>query len=158
MIGAAVAVSFLNGFGMSTLHHPDIGDDAFDRGGRGSRRARQMGPGTGSLRPTKFRLKWRPSAARGSRFAIGGETHRAARFAPLKPCVDEKLVEPFGDRIPLDGFRARHNPGPYARSNLAAPATSAAARRSLNRLLVQEPMNTHSTGVPAIGAPAFKPM
>src|ERR1700727_604910 len=37
-------------------------------------------------------------------------------------------------------------------------ATSAAARRSLRRLLVQEPMKTQSTGVPAIGAPALRPI
>jgi hypothetical protein len=37
-------------------------------------------------------------------------------------------------------------------------AISAAARRSLSRLLVQEPMKTQSTGVPAIAAPAYSPM
>ena len=35
---------------------------------------------------------------------------------------------------------------------------SAAARRSGNRELVQEPMNTRSTLVPAIGWPAVRPM
>src|ERR1700704_1257814 len=37
-------------------------------------------------------------------------------------------------------------------------ATSAAARKSLGGVWVQEPMNTQSTGVPAIGAPAFSPI
>src|ERR1700680_1783016 len=35
-------------------------------------------------------------------------------------------------------------------------ATAAAARKSDMRLFVHEPMNTHATGVPAIGAPGFK--
>jgi len=36
--------------------------------------------------------------------------------------------------------------------------TSAAARRSLRRLLVHEPMKTQSIGVPAIGAPPCNPI
>src|SRR5277367_5778642 len=43
-------------------------------------------------------------------------------------------------------------------ATLRPRATSAAARRSLKRLLVQEPMKTESTGVPAIGAPGFSPI
>src|SRR6266436_1130197 len=54
MIGAAIAVSLLNGFGMSTLHHPHIGNGTGDRGGRGHRRARQMGPGLRSLTADKI--------------------------------------------------------------------------------------------------------
>ena len=37
-------------------------------------------------------------------------------------------------------------------------APSAAALRSLIRLLVQEPMKTQSTGVPAMGAPPVSPI
>src|SRR5215472_1521173 len=36
-------------------------------------------------------------------------------------------------------------------ATLRPRATSAAARKSLNRLLVHEPIKTQSTGVPAIG-------
>src|SRR5712691_3741617 len=43
-------------------------------------------------------------------------------------------------------------------ATLRPRATSAAARRSLRRLLVHEPMKTQSTGVPAIGAPGFSPI
>src|SRR6266436_9632228 len=56
MIGAAIAVSFLNGFGISTLHRPHIGYGAGDCGGRGHRRARQMGPGPGSLTTDKVAI------------------------------------------------------------------------------------------------------
>ena len=43
-------------------------------------------------------------------------------------------------------------------ATLRPRATSAAERRSLSRLLVQEPMKTQSTGVPAIGAPGTSPI
>src|SRR6201999_2790747 len=43
-------------------------------------------------------------------------------------------------------------------ATLRPRATSAAARRSLSRLLVQEPIKTQSTGVPAIGAPGLRPI
>ena len=43
-------------------------------------------------------------------------------------------------------------------ATLRPRAISAAARRSLSRLLVHEPMKTQSTGVPLIGAPGLRPM
>src|ERR1700704_1151926 len=43
-------------------------------------------------------------------------------------------------------------------ATLRPRATSAAARKSLNRLLVHDPMKTQSTGVPVIGAPALSPI
>src|ERR1700745_1219268 len=43
-------------------------------------------------------------------------------------------------------------------ATLRARAAAAAARRLLSRLLGREPMKTQSTGVPAIGAPGFKPI
>src|SRR6201991_1402542 len=43
-------------------------------------------------------------------------------------------------------------------ATLRPRAIAAAARRSLIRLLVQEPMKTQSTGVPAIGAPGLRPI
>src|SRR5215472_10698346 len=43
-------------------------------------------------------------------------------------------------------------------ATLRPRAISAAARKSLKRLLVHEPINTQSIGVPAIGAPGLSPM
>src|SRR5882672_12008666 len=43
-------------------------------------------------------------------------------------------------------------------ATLRPRAISAAARKSLSRLLVHDPMKTQSTGVPAIGAPALSPI
>ena len=114
----------------------------------------------GPWRPTKLRLevetlRW-PG---GTRLAVGGEAHRAAGLAPFEAGVDEELVEPLGLGLALDGLRARHDPGADAAALPCGPcATAAAARRSEMRLLVQEPMNTQSTGVPAIGLPGLRPM
>jgi hypothetical protein len=52
------------------------------------------------------------------------------------------------------GTTQAHTPG----ATLRPRATSAAARKSLNRLLVHDPMKTQSTGVPIIGAPGLRPM
>jgi hypothetical protein len=49
MIGAAIAVNLVNGFGMLALHHPHIGNGAEYRRRRRHGRARQMGTGTRSL-------------------------------------------------------------------------------------------------------------
>src|ERR1700682_1546381 len=121
MIGAAIAVSLLNGFGMSALHCPYVGNGAGDRGGRGGCRACQMGSGPGSLAADKVAigggdrtLAWRHG------FAVGGETHRASGLAPFEAGIGEKLVESFGDRVALDRLRAGHDPGPHTRCNLAA--------------------------------------
>src|SRR5207253_9634643 len=51
---------------------------------------------------------------------VGGKTHRASRLAPFEPGIGKDLVQPFGDRIALDGLRTRHDPGTDAGGNLAA--------------------------------------
>src|SRR6476620_11555264 len=103
MIGAAVAVSLLNGFAMSASHRPHVGDDTGDRCGRGTRRARQMRARAWPLAADEIAVGGRDRALAGRhRLAICGQTHRAARLAPLKARLDEDLVQPFGDRITLD--------------------------------------------------------
>src|SRR5882757_9369373 len=78
MIGAATAASLLNGFGMSALHYPHVGDGARDRGGCGTRRARQMGSGARSLPADKIAVGRRDRTLPGSyRLTIGGKAHRA---------------------------------------------------------------------------------
>src|ERR1700709_222237 len=58
--------------------------------------------------------------------AVRGKAHRAARLAPFEARVGEYLVEPFGNRLALDGLRARHHPG-------AAPGRNLAATRDFGR-------------------------
>src|SRR5258707_1016801 len=110
MIGAAMAFSLSKGFGMLALHRPHVGDGPRDRrrGRRG--RARQMGARARSLAADEIAVRSRDRTLAGRyHFAIGRETHRASRLAPFETCFDEKLVEPFGDRVALDRFRTRHH-------------------------------------------------
>src|SRR5262245_49083680 len=90
MIGAAVAVSVLNGFGISAPHRPDVGDRA-GYGRRGSaRRARQMRSRLRTLPPDKIAVRGRNRAlARGHHLAIGGKAHRAARLTPFEAGLGE---------------------------------------------------------------------
>src|SRR5258708_21893886 len=53
-------------------------------------------------------------------FTVGGKTHRASRLAPFEAGIGKDLVQPFGDRIALDGLRTRHDPGADAGRYLAA--------------------------------------
>src|SRR5439155_10451492 len=103
MIGAAIAVRVLNGFGMSAPHRPHVGDDAGD-GGRGrTGRACQMGARPRALAPDEIAVRRRDrTLTRSDGFAVGGKTHRASRFAPFEPGIGKDLVQPFGDRIALD--------------------------------------------------------
>ena len=157
MIGAAMAVSLVKGFGISALHRSHVGDGAGDRRRRRPRRARQMG------------ARARPLAA--DEIAVGGRDRALAgrHVSPLaarhieqpgsrhsKPASVNSLSSPSATASRLTvsepGTTQARTPG----ATLRPRATSAAARRSLSRLLVQEPMKTQSTGVPAIGAPAFE--
>src|SRR3954452_11065900 len=85
MIGAAVAVSLLKGFGISALHRPHVGNGARDRGSRGCRRTRQVGSRAWSLPADEISiggedraLPWR------HRFAVGDEAHRAPRAPAIR--------------------------------------------------------------------------
>src|SRR6185437_10200814 len=100
MIGAAVALSFVKGFGISALHRPHVGDRACDRGRRRTRRARQMGARARPLPANKIAVGGRDRALPGRHdLAVRGKAHRAAGFAPFKPRFGEQLVEPFGHGI-----------------------------------------------------------
>src|SRR4029450_13540267 len=121
MIGAAIAVSVLNGFGMSAPHRSHVGDGAGDgRGGR-TGRACQMGARPRALATDKIAVGGRDRALTGGYgFAVGGKGHRKSRVPAREGGIGKDIVEPFGDRITLDGFRARHHPGTDARGHLAA--------------------------------------
>src|SRR6185437_16164369 len=76
MIGAAVALSFVKGFGISALHRPHVGDRTGDRGCRRTRRARQMGARARPLTADKIAVRGRDRALPGRHhFAIGGKAH-----------------------------------------------------------------------------------
>src|SRR2546423_10507907 len=121
MMGAAIAVRVLNGFGMSAPHRSHVGDDAGDGGCGRTCRACQMGTRLRALAADKIAVGGRDRALTGrDRFTVGGKTHRASGLAPFEAGIGKDLVQPFGHRLALDGFRARHDPGTDARGNLAA--------------------------------------
>src|SRR4051812_32974698 len=121
MIGAAIAESLLNGFGMSAPHRPHVGNGAGNRCGRRTCRARQMGPRAWPLPTDKIAIGRRDRTLSGSdRLTICGKAHRAARLAPLKSRLDEDLVQSFGDRIAFDVFRTWYDPGSHASRDFAA--------------------------------------
>src|SRR5437868_3073215 len=121
MMGAATAVRVLNGFGMSAPHRSRVGDGARDGGCGRTGRACQMGARPWALAADKIAVGGRDRALTGSnRFTVGGKTHRASGLAPFEAGIGKDLVQPFGDRIALDGLRTRHDPGTDAGSNLAA--------------------------------------
>src|SRR6516162_7673363 len=94
-IGAATAETFLNGFGMSAPHGPDVGDGAGDCGSGRACRACQMRARTRPLAADKIAVRGRDRALpRRHHLAIGGKAHRAAGFAPFKAGVGKDLVEP----------------------------------------------------------------
>src|SRR5690348_12080592 len=121
MIGAATAISLLKRFGMLASHRPDIGDDAGNRGRRGTCRARQMGACPRPLASDKVTVRRRHGTQSGRhRLAIGGKTHRTTGFTPFEAGVSEELVESLGDCLALDCLRARHHPGTYTGRDPAA--------------------------------------
>src|ERR1700730_16606058 len=100
MIGAAIALSLVKGFGMLALYGPNVGDGPCDRRRRGW--ARQMGARARPLAADEIAVRGRYGALAGSDgFAVSGQAHRASRFAPFEAGLSEELVEPFGNRIPL---------------------------------------------------------
>jgi hypothetical protein len=121
MIGAAIALSLVKGCGIyrSMVRTSAMAPDIAARSRRG--RARQVGAGARPLAADEIAVGGRDRALAGRHgFAVGGEAHRTSGLAPLKPCVGEKLVEAFGNGVPLDGFRTRHHPGAHAGRDLAA--------------------------------------
>jgi len=113
MIGAAIAVSLLNGFGILNVPWSYVVMAPAIAGRRGAGRIarKKMVRARGPCRPTKCGSMSRPSAGRSDGLAVGRKAHRAAGLAPLKP-ASGTACQSFGDRFTLDCFRARHDPGP----------------------------------------------
>src|SRR4051794_29574919 len=95
MMGAAIAVRVLNGFGMSAPHRSHVGDGAGDgRCGR-TGRACQMGARPRTLAADKIAVGGRDRAlSGGDGFAVGGKAHRAAGLAPFEAGIGKDFVEP----------------------------------------------------------------
>src|SRR5580698_10791758 len=132
---------------------PDIAEAAAEAGL--ARWVRARGP----WRPMKLRLdvdteRW--PGATVSPLAARHIEHPGSRHS--NPASVKSLSSPSATASRLTvsdpGTTQARTPG----ATLRPRATSAAARRSLNRLLVQEPIKTQSMGVPAIGAPALRPI
>src|SRR6476659_10134980 len=97
MMGAAIAVRVLNGFGMSAPHRSDVGNGAGDGGCSRTGRACQMGARPRALTADKIAIGGRDrTLAGGHRFAVGGKAHRASGLTPFKTCIGKDLVESFG--------------------------------------------------------------
>src|SRR6202789_4623934 len=105
------------------------------------------------------------------RFDVDTERWPAGTVSPLaarhiehpgsrhsKPASVNSLSSPSAtaSRLTVSEPGTTHARTPGA--TLRPRATSAAARKSLSRLLVHEPIKTQSTGVPRIGAPATRPI
>src|SRR6476469_4182934 len=122
----------------------------------------------GLARWVRARGPWRPMKLR---FDVETERWPGATVLPLaarhiehpgsrhsKPASVKILSSPSATASRL----TVSEPGTTQARTLAATfrprAISAAALRSLSRLLVHDPMKTQSTGVPAIGAPAASPI
>src|ERR1700712_3216496 len=113
----------------------------------------------GPWRPTKFRLDVETERCPGatvSPLAARHIEHPGSRHS--KPASMNSLSSPSATASRLTvsepGTTQALTPG----ATLRPRATAAAARRSLRRLLVHEPIKTQSTGVPAIAAPGLRPI
>ena len=110
-------------------------------------------------RPSKLRLlvdaqRW-PGC---ENVGIHRQAHAAACLAPFEARFAEDPVEPLGLGLLLHPAAARHDDAVHALADRWPRTTSAAARRSSIRPLVQEPMNTRSIGIAVIGVPGLRPM
>src|SRR6478736_4640032 len=108
----------------------------------------------GPWRPTKLRLdveteRWPGPTV--SPFAARHIEQPGSRHS--KPASIKTLSNPSATASRLTFSEPGTIQARTPAATLRPRATSAAARRSLSRLLVQEPIKTQSTGVPAIGAP-----
>src|SRR6266849_2080534 len=92
----------------------------------------------------------------GSPLAARHIEHPGSRHS--KPASVQSLSSPSAtaSRLTVSEPGTTHARTPGA--TLRPRATSAAARKSLNRLLVHDRMKSQSTGVPIIGAPALSPI
>src|SRR5580693_3041747 len=113
----------------------------------------------GPWRPTKLRLDVDTDRCPGPTVSPLAARHiEQPGSRHSKPASVNNLSSPSATASRLTvsepGTTQARTPG----ATLRPRATSAAARRSLKRLLVHEPMKTQSTGVPAIGAPGLRPI
>src|SRR6202140_2037569 len=111
----------------------------------------------GPWRPMKLRFdveteRW--PGATGAPVAAGHIEHPGSPHS--NPASVKSLSSPSATACRLTvsepGTTQARTPG----ATLRPRATAAAARRSLSRLLVHDPMKTQSMGVPAIGAPPLR--
>src|SRR3546814_10777488 len=90
---------------------PDIDEMAGDGGGGGHRRAYQMRAPALALAAFEITIRGRGAAfPRFEAIRVHGQAHRATRFAPLKPGVQEYLVQPLFFRLHFDQARSRDPP------------------------------------------------
>ena len=81
--------------------------------------------------------------AGGELVGVHRQAHRAARFAPVEPGVDEDRSRPSASACAFTAIEPGHDQRAHAVADLAARATTAAAaRRSSMREFVHDPMNT----------------
>ena len=111
-------------------------------------------------RPSKLRLLVLAERSPGRELVrVHAEAHRAAGRPPLGAGGEEHLVQPLAARPAPSPASSPGTTSIRTPSATFRPAsTSAAARRSSIRPLVQEPRNTVSTAMSRIGVPARRPM
>src|ERR1700751_1292860 len=122
----------------------------------------------GLARCVRARGPWRPTKLR---FDVETERWPGPTVSPLaarhieqpgsrhsKPASVKTLSSPSAIAARLTFSEPGTTQARTPAATLRPRAISAAARRSLNQLLVHEPIKTQSTGVPAIGSPAFNPI
>src|ERR1044071_2367117 len=115
----------------------------------------RWGSARGPWRPTKLRLEVETERGPGapvSPLAARHIEHPGSRHS--KPASVKILSSPSATASRLTVSEPGTTQARTPVATLRPRAISAAARRSLRRLLVEDPIKTQSTGVPAIGAPA----
>src|SRR5687767_13973720 len=102
--GAAVPVTVVN-LCMRLPELTRIGDTAGNRRRRGHGRTREVGPGVGTLPPDEVTVgRGHGTLPRRNGIAVDACTHRTPSLAPLKPSIQENLVDSFTLSRPLRGF------------------------------------------------------
>ena len=87
----------------------------------GHRRADQVGASTAALTTFKVTVTGGGTTfARIQAVIVHGQTHGAARQAPLEACFDKDLIQAFGFRLRFYRTRAWHNQRLYAGCHFTA--------------------------------------
>src|SRR3954452_4769847 len=120
-----------------------------------ARCVRALGP----CRPTKLRLEVETDRWPGATVSPLAARHiEQPGSRHSKPASVKILSSPSATASRLTVSEPGTTQARTPDATLRPRATSAAARKSLSRLLVHEPIKPQSTGVPAIGAPAASPI